>query len=290
MYILQSEVGTAMDVTIRSSPVAARRRRRSLEDRLPLLSSRSAMTLRKPLRLQPLRQAPLSRLYHETFSHEALTSMVHLEKVLWRSYVSYLSELPCARTEALALHYGGSFGSSATTYGPIKLLLHWHDNRQRLPIRRLLSLLECSYCCSLTVSRKQEKRLQIELGVCHVQYLQAPLLQRSMDCSVLCAAGKWTSGACMLRYSGHSSYLCDKQAVRTGVLSGASRPGILGHRQGLPSVRVIRPSFYLRDGGRATVPQQAKILVAMASLGILVQKEDLQAKRLSYVLILSEAG
>jgi hypothetical protein len=70
--------------------------------------------------------------------------MVHLEKVLGRSYISYLSELPCARTEALVLHYGGSFGSSAAAYGLIKLLLHWHDNRQRLPICRLLCLLECS--------------------------------------------------------------------------------------------------------------------------------------------------
>jgi hypothetical protein len=41
-------------------------RRRSLEDRLDLLSTRSAITLRKSLRLQPLRQAPLSRLYHGT--------------------------------------------------------------------------------------------------------------------------------------------------------------------------------------------------------------------------------
>jgi hypothetical protein len=40
-------------------------RRRSLEDRLPLLSRRSAMALRKPLRLQPLQQAPQSRLSWE---------------------------------------------------------------------------------------------------------------------------------------------------------------------------------------------------------------------------------
>jgi hypothetical protein len=43
-------------------------RRRGLEDRLDLLSTRSARTLRKPLRLQPLRQAPRSRLYHGTSS------------------------------------------------------------------------------------------------------------------------------------------------------------------------------------------------------------------------------
>jgi hypothetical protein len=55
-----------------------------------------------------------------------------------------LSELPFARTAALVLYYADSFWSSATAYGLTKLLLYWHDNRQRLPIRRLLCLLEYS--------------------------------------------------------------------------------------------------------------------------------------------------
>jgi hypothetical protein len=56
-----------------------------------------------------------------------------------------LSELPCARTAALVLHYTDSFGASATAHCLTKLLLYWHDNRQLLPIRRLLCLLEFSF-------------------------------------------------------------------------------------------------------------------------------------------------
>jgi hypothetical protein len=40
------------------------------------------------------------------------------------------------------LHYAGSFRPSATAYGLTTLLLYWHDNRQRLPIHRLLCLLD----------------------------------------------------------------------------------------------------------------------------------------------------
>jgi hypothetical protein len=42
------------------------------------------MTWRKPLRLQPLRQAPVPTLSWNS-SRYALTSIVHLEKVLWNS-------------------------------------------------------------------------------------------------------------------------------------------------------------------------------------------------------------
>jgi hypothetical protein len=50
--------------------------------------------------------------------------------------------LPCAHTAAPVLHYADSCGASATAYGLTRLLPYWHDNRQRLPIRRLLCLLD----------------------------------------------------------------------------------------------------------------------------------------------------
>jgi hypothetical protein len=62
------------------------------------------------------------------------------------------SLLPYPHTAAPVLHYADSCGASATAYGPTRLLLYWHDNRQRLPIRRLLYLLEYSQCNSLTIS------------------------------------------------------------------------------------------------------------------------------------------
>jgi hypothetical protein len=50
-------------------------------------------------------------------------------------------------------HSAGSFGPSPIAYGLTKLLLYWHDTRQRLPIRRLLCPLDISKFDSLTVSR-----------------------------------------------------------------------------------------------------------------------------------------
>jgi hypothetical protein len=63
------------------------------------------------------------------------------------------THLSRTRTAALVQLYAGSFWSSPIAYGLTKLLPYWQDNRQRLPIRCLLCLLEYSYGESLTVSR-----------------------------------------------------------------------------------------------------------------------------------------
>jgi hypothetical protein len=67
---------------------------------------------------------------------------VHQEKVHGSSPRSGLAELPSTHSAALVLLYAGSVGSSATAYGLTKLLLCWHNNRLRLPSRRLLQLRE----------------------------------------------------------------------------------------------------------------------------------------------------
>jgi hypothetical protein len=96
------------------------------------------MTLRRPLRLQPLRQEPRSRLYRGTSSRSALNGMLCLEHVLQSLSRSCLSELPSARTAVPVHLYAGSWGSSATAYGrPPKI-------RDFLKIVRQIPIIICA--------------------------------------------------------------------------------------------------------------------------------------------------
>jgi hypothetical protein len=82
-------------------------RRRSLEDRLHLLSRRSAMTLRKPLRHRCGRH-PGPDFIMGLQAVKLLTSMVPLEKVLYsfkRSCLSELSRAFCTPGAALRRHF-----------------------------------------------------------------------------------------------------------------------------------------------------------------------------------------
>jgi hypothetical protein len=108
--------------------------------------------------------------------------MVRLEEVLWRSSRSCLSELPSARTAALVLLYTSSSGSSATTYGLTKLLLHWHDNRQRLSTVSvaLYAVLQALKWDSLTVARMYINVYKVYHTVCH-RYDSIWLLYRIVD-------------------------------------------------------------------------------------------------------------
>jgi hypothetical protein len=118
-------------------------RRRSLADRLHLLRKKRNNLAKAIVAAAAAAGTTVSTLsweFHplsfDQFGAPGESTLEFLEKLI--------SELLFARTAALVLHYADSFGSSATTYGLTKLLLYWHDNRQSLPIHRLLCLLEYS--------------------------------------------------------------------------------------------------------------------------------------------------
>jgi hypothetical protein len=90
------------------------------------------MTLRKPLRLQPLRQAPRFRLLSWDFQPLSFDQYAAPGE----------STLPTSRNAVLMLLYAGSFGLSASAWSELALSVnYWHDNRQRLTICHLLYLI-----------------------------------------------------------------------------------------------------------------------------------------------------